>query len=1368
MELEYEKQLRVHFEETKKKYEYQQQFESENKVLLKKAEIKFKNAFKLVDRNEKQYDDPIYARSFPNFEQEYQTNLFKLFPLKRVLTLNQGQIVGEIQNENSLGNAQEQISNITAISQTKVILAQIPIDYINTLALPNKYNIISSAFQENFGNIFQNDLPLICQFFEKHVLKKGQLIFTSKENTEKIYVVGDGQVELCIQQNRNQFKRLTLLFQNDMFGYENFIFERSYQAISFQEDTLLYSIEKQLFFELIENKVFFSQISAKGDEKINRLFYVLMSNSYSKDEIIGKIEKNQEADKDKKLSLTSTDPAKLKQSIQMISDRKKYYNIQVSKFEFQEGNPTTNDLNKQIIIQGQVNTQSNQEKKTSQIQLLSEKKDNSRSPNRVNNSKSPLRFTQDQADTFFENEQKELNEPDQQIINQNSQPSRIVSSGEKYKKYKFGFGIQKKKENLTLPSISCSQYAAENKKKRDPTPNTIALEENVQFSNQKIKEAQMALEEILLLNQKGSLSVTSFESKDTQLVIQKALETNKKISNELVKPAPNQLKNNSCFLQDLSQQENFKEIQEKVKQALLRKKKSPSPPQRAKNKDSINYIIQSRLRKIKSRHHSIENINSNSLVITNSKIKKSVVPLDIQFQMEKSKQQGLPKEETSNRRVKTEFSLNITDQMRAITPLLSNKSSEQNLLDLEFNFQNETLKNLQQKQQKDLKYQNSQLQQDNTSQLDEENQNQYDSQLGSYNLIKMGKKRKQLKYLSNKKQDIDLLRQSSELRNIDQYGISLLSKSQTSEQKPLKSEQSMAREKQKEVQNNNQANLNFVINGESKLIKDKMSTQPISVSNNKKLNQTIEFHRSANTKGQTIQTIETKKYSETLTPNPPSTYCNTIDQLILFEQRSTSQILNHKTTMPLMDKVYYPNSQLSSNVKNRSLTIEDPVKSRNRLNVTEIIDIKQNHSFQNKRIKTSLSPLNKVTKENLKTEQSLLDQSSIMYEDHPVIHQTKKKLSKLPEILKHKAYIQKKLKRQYIRSNEVQHKFQVAEFNKHLQIYQENYNEEEKVARQKSANLKKIEKTRNNSMNIIQQNNEKKIFSLSQPPQERSQSNQSNTQLSKQVKINPGQIEIKMVTIDNQQDQERLNTQFKQYLERKQSFNKLRKKSKNNLVSFNTLNDQELNEQLYNTLYIKKIMCNSPKSKKSQDNKINIKNKQTENIIFQTPKKSEQSSQKEIEINILNNISSNSNIQAESSKEIPITPNQMNKSQSQCSFAYGSPIKHSTSQLNQEQNKLILLNKNNNIAATSFYTQSKSSIGESSSIQNNEKINQLKQPDINQIADSNQLRQSSIKIGQSQKTKQISEQETKDLSHLNTLKQLEIQRLTETHFSFQD
>ncbi|KAL4497785.1 hypothetical protein ABPG72_000540 [Tetrahymena utriculariae] len=1378
MELDYEKQLRVHFEETKKKYDYSQQFESENKVLLKKAEMNLKNAFKLVDKNEKQYNDPIYARSFPDFEEEYLTNTLKIFPLKRVLTLNTGQIVGEIQNQNSLGHAQEHISNITAVSQTKLIVAQIPIDYINTLALPNKYNIISSAFQMNFGDIFQNDMPLICQFFEKHVLKKGQLIFASKENTEKIYVIGGGEVELCMQ-NGNQYQRLTLLMQNDMFGYENFIFERSYQAISCLDDTLLYSIEKKLFFELIENKILFSQISAKGDEKINRLFYVIMPKSYQKEEIISKIEKNQEVEKDKKLSLTSTDPAKLKQSYQLISDNNKNYNLQMNKFEFQEGK-FSNDLNKSIVIQGQVNTQSVPEKKKSQIQLLSDKKENSRSPMRITNAKSPQRSKQDQSDIYYENEFKEQNEYDQQIISQESQPSRIVSSGEKYKKYKFGFGIQKKKENLTLPSISCNQHSLENKKKRDPTPNPIALEENVQFSNEKIKEAQMALEEILVLNQKGSLSVTSFESKDTQLVIQKALETHKKISNELIKPATNQLKNNSSFLQDLSQQENFKEIQEKVKQALLRKKKSPSP-QRTKNKDSINYIIQSRLRKIKSRHHSIENINSNQLILTNSKIKKSFVPLDIQFEMERSKLQQLPKEDTSNRRVKTEISLNITDQMRAITPLLSNKSTQYNVFDLEFNFQNETLKNVQQ-QHKDQKLLHSQLQQDNHNQLSEQSQNQYNSQLGSYNLVKMGKKRKQLKNLTSKKQDSDLRRQSSELRKIDQYGISLLSKSQTSEQRQLKSEQNMAREKQKEAQNNNQANMNFsfqkqiqnqqlfVINGEQKLIKDKMSTQPISTSNNKKLNQTLEFHCSANCKGQTIQTLETKKCSETLKPNLPSTYCNTIDQLILFEQRSTSQILNHQATLPLMDKVNYPNNQLSSIQKNRSLTIEDPVKSRNKLNVTEVLDMKSNYSLISKRVKTSASPQNNTTKENLKTEQSLLDQSSVIYEDHPVIHQTKNKLSKLPEILKHKAYIQKKLKRQYIRSNDVQHRFQVSEFNKHLQIYQENYNQEERVMSQKSGNLKKIEKTRNNSLSYIQQNTVKKLFSLSQPPQERIQQNQQNNQLSN--KINPGQIEIKMATIDNQQDQERLNTQFKQYSERKQSFHNLRKKSKNNLISFNTINDQELNEQLYNTLYIKKIMCNSPKSKNSQDSQINSKKKQPEKIIFQTPKKkSEQGSQKELEINVLNNISSSSNVQAESYKEIPVSPNQMNKSQSQCSFAYGSPIKHNAPQLNQDQGKLAILNKNNNPGSSSFNMQSKSSIGESSSIQNNEKINSqnpVKYQDINQIIDNNQLRQPSVKTGMSQKTKQQSEQETKGLSHLNTLKQLEIQRLTETHFSFQD
>ncbi|EAR92652.2 cyclic nucleotide-binding domain protein (macronuclear) [Tetrahymena thermophila SB210] len=1378
VELDYEKQLRVHFEETKNKYDYAQQFESENKVLLKKAEIKLKNAFKLVDRNEKQYNDPIYVRSFPNFEEEYLTNI-NIFPLKRVLTLNTGQMVGEIQTENGLVSAQEHISNITAVSQTKVVVAQIPIDYINTLALPNKFNIISSAFQNNFGNIFQNDLRLICQFFEKHIFKKGKLVFTSKENTEKIYVVGGGEVELCMQSG-NQFKRLTLLLQNDMFGYENFIYERSYQAVSCSDDTFLYSIEKQLFFELIENKVFFSQISAKGDEKINRLFYVLMSKSYQKEDIISKIEKNQEVEKDKKLSLTSTDPAKLKLSIQLNSGKKKYQNLQVSKFEFQEGN-FSNDVNKQIIIQGQVNTQPVQEKKAFQIQ--SDKKE-SRSPVRLNNSKSPQRLKQDQNDIYLESEISDQIANDQQTINSDNQPSRVVSNGDKYKKYKFGFGIQKKKENLTLPSISCNQHSVEDKKRRDPTPNTIALEENAKFSNEKIKEAQMALDEILLLNQKGSLSVTSFESKDTQLIIQKALETHKKISNEFVKPVANSLKNNSSFLQDLSQQENFKEIQEKVKQAMLRKKKSPSP-QRVKNKDSINYIIQSRLRKIKQRHHSIENVNSNKLILTNSKTKQSVLPLDIQFQMERSKyqEQPAPVEDSSNRRAKTEISLNITEQMRAITPLLTNKYTEQNLLDLEINFQNETLKNMQQKQIKDQKIQNTQLQSDNLSQDIE--QNQYDSQLGSYNLIKMGKKRNQLKYLTSKKQDSDLLRQSSELRNIDQCGISLLSKSQTNEQKQLKTEQNIPREKQKEVQNNNQANMNlshqkqmqnqqiFIINGESKLIKDKMSTQPISVYNNKKIHQTLEFHRSANTKGQTIQTLETKKYSETLTPNPPSTYCNTIDQLILFEQRSTSQVLNHQTTMPLMDKMNYPNNQLSSNQKNRSLTIEEAEnKSRNRLNVTEVLDIKSNHSFLSKRVKTSVSPSNNFTKENMKTEQSLLDQSSIIYEDHPVIHQTKKKLSKLPEILKHKAYIQKKLKRQYIRSNEVQHRFQVADFNKHLQIYQDNYNQEERVMRQKSANLRKIEKTRNNSLSMAQSNTEKNIFSLSQPPQERSQINQQNNQQVKQIKVNPGQIEIKMVTIDHQQDQERQNAQFKQYSERKQSFNKLRNKSKNNLVSFNTINDQEFNEQLYNTLYIKKIICNSPKSKNSQDSQMNSKQaQQTQKTIFQTPKKSQQQSQREIETNALNNISSNSNIQAESNKDTLISPNQMNKSQSQCSFAYGSPIKHSASQPNQDQNKLIILNKNNNLAATSFYTQSKSSIGENSSIQNNEKINsfnQVKHQEINQTTENNQLRQSSIKFGYNQKTKQSSEQETKDFSHLNTLKQLEMQRLTETHFSFQD
>lgn len=46
MELDYERELRLHFEDIKKKYDFSQQNEKENKLALKKAEMKLKNAFK--------------------------------------------------------------------------------------------------------------------------------------------------------------------------------------------------------------------------------------------------------------------------------------------------------------------------------------------------------------------------------------------------------------------------------------------------------------------------------------------------------------------------------------------------------------------------------------------------------------------------------------------------------------------------------------------------------------------------------------------------------------------------------------------------------------------------------------------------------------------------------------------------------------------------------------------------------------------------------------------------------------------------------------------------------------------------------------------------------------------------------------------------------------------------------------------------------------------------------------------------------------------------------------------------------------------------------------------------------------------------
>lgn len=69
-----------------------------------------------------------------------------------------------------------------------------------------------------------------------------------------------------------------LLLENDIFGHENFSYERSYKATSLSNETFIYSIEKQLFFELIENKILFSQLSALGDEKIKRSLSVLIQN----------------------------------------------------------------------------------------------------------------------------------------------------------------------------------------------------------------------------------------------------------------------------------------------------------------------------------------------------------------------------------------------------------------------------------------------------------------------------------------------------------------------------------------------------------------------------------------------------------------------------------------------------------------------------------------------------------------------------------------------------------------------------------------------------------------------------------------------------------------------------------------------------------------------------------------------------------------------------------------------------------------------------------------------------------------------------------------------------------------------------------
>lgn len=79
----------------------------------------------------------------------------------------------------------------------------IPIDYLNNILPLKKPTTILRAFESYFGGIVQKDLPLISQFFEKQIFEKNKIIFRNKENTDKIYVIGGGEVELSVNINNS-------------------------------------------------------------------------------------------------------------------------------------------------------------------------------------------------------------------------------------------------------------------------------------------------------------------------------------------------------------------------------------------------------------------------------------------------------------------------------------------------------------------------------------------------------------------------------------------------------------------------------------------------------------------------------------------------------------------------------------------------------------------------------------------------------------------------------------------------------------------------------------------------------------------------------------------------------------------------------------------------------------------------------------------------------------------------------------------------------------------------------------------------------------------------------------------------------------
>ena len=105
---------------------------------------------------------------------------------------------------------------------------------------------------ELFRGLSDDQLQQVAAITSKELFEVGQIIFNQGEDGDKMYIVGNGQVEIKVQHRTGYTYSAVYLGEGQVFGEMALIDEstRSASVIGAQEDTIVYSISREEFERL--------------------------------------------------------------------------------------------------------------------------------------------------------------------------------------------------------------------------------------------------------------------------------------------------------------------------------------------------------------------------------------------------------------------------------------------------------------------------------------------------------------------------------------------------------------------------------------------------------------------------------------------------------------------------------------------------------------------------------------------------------------------------------------------------------------------------------------------------------------------------------------------------------------------------------------------------------------------------------------------------------------------------------------------------------------------------------------------------------------------------------------------------------------